>query len=158
MRKFWFSVATDTPSNVVWQWQTQVSVLDEDTAKLQRYMTVTSPPLNVTGQDASKYIAGTGLRIDWLTSTVSGRRMMRAANYLIPLTSAAFTSQGAVSAAIATAVTTAAGVCLNDLDTANLALVAYHRPPKGTFSGGHSGVVTSYRVPIQGSTLRSRRT
>ena len=158
MRAMWFATATDMPSTTSWIWQSQVNVLDEASGGLLRYMTVAPLPLAVTGQDASKYAAGTGVRIDWLTSTISGRRMMRAANFFVPLTSAAFTTQGQVSTAIQTAVLSAAATFLTALDTANLGLVAYGRPKKGTQSGGHAGFVTSYRVPVTAASLRSRRT
>lgn len=146
------------PTGIQWQFPVQVPLLDEVSAELQGYLNLGVIPNAVIGSGAGAYPAGNGCRVDWLTATIRNRRLMRAANFLVPFASQGFAPTGQIATAAQTAVQTASGVLLGALSTAGLSLVAYHRPAKGTIVGGVAAPVTAYRVPATPATLRSRRT
>jgi hypothetical protein len=146
------------PTGVSWQFPPQVPQVEETSAELQGYLNLSSIPTNVTGVNATAYPAGNGLRIDWLTATIRNRRLMRASNFIVPLAGNGYATTGQVASACQSALLTAASNMMTALATASLVLVAYHRPPKGTFTGGLSAPVTAYRIPVVPATLRSRRT
>lgn len=157
LHAMYVSASAYMPTQTQWSFQSQCGIFDEATAELQGYVNMTSVPAIVPGASSGSYPAGNGLRIDWLTATVRNRRLMRAATYMVPLASVAYTATGQVNGTVAAAFGGYAQTMLNALATASLELVAYHRPAKGTFVGGTSGPVTAFRVPVQPASLRSRR-
>jgi hypothetical protein len=153
----WAALKTNVPAGITWTWQPNVLVIEHATAQVQALLTATTPPAPMVGTSASNYVTGTGLRFDWLTQSIHNRRFLRGSNYMIPLGQGAFSTNGNVSSGVVTSATSAANTFLNALNTAQLELIAYHRPPKGTQAGGAAGLVSAVRVPSQPSGLRSRR-
>jgi hypothetical protein len=82
---------------------------------------------------------------------------MRATTYVVPLSNNAYTGQGQVSSAPMNSVLGGCATLLAALDTANLALVSYHRPAKGQTTGGASAPIGAYVIPATIASLRSRR-
>jgi hypothetical protein len=154
----WNAAKSYVPAGVNWTWQSQVTLIEHDSAQLFSYVNVPSPPTQMTGLGAGNYAAGNGCRIDWLTSSLHGRRFMRAANFMVPLASAAFDATGKVASAFVNSLGAACSTFLTSMNTAGLELVAYGRPLKGAVTGGHVGLVSAYRIPTSPATLRSRRT
>jgi 3-oxoacyl-(acyl-carrier-protein) synthase len=157
LRAFYNTPTTFLPSVMSWSFVTPVMVIDEASAELARYMSVGTPPTLVSGSGSGSYAAGNGLRVNWKTSTVRNRRLMRATTYMVPLANNAYTGQGQVSSGPMSSVLGACATLLAALDTANLALVAYHRPDKGMTSGGASAPISAYTIPATIAGLRSRR-
>jgi hypothetical protein len=82
---------------------------------------------------------------------------MRGAVYLVPVNSGTYDNSGQISAACQTQLLTSVGNLRATLTGNGMSLVVYHRPPKGTFTGGKSGPVTAQDVPLKPAGLRSRR-
>lgn len=156
-RKCWAVCGTSIPTGVVWTWQSTVTVIEHATATIQGILSLGVTPAAVAGAASGNYPAGNGARINWLTPSLSGRRLMRAANYMVPLSVPAYSTNGQLSAAFVGLLGPACATLLADMATAQLELVAYSRPKKGQTSGGHVGLVTGYRIPLQPASLRSRR-
>lgn len=158
VRAWYNAMVAYIPSAIQWITQGQVTMIDEESAELQGYVQMGVTPAGVTGSGLGAYPAGNGLRVDWLTSTVRNRRLMRAGNFMVPLSSQGFTTGGQITAGAQIAQINANAALLASLTTASLALVAYHRPAKGTFVGGLAAPVTASKVPVTPASLRSRRT
>lgn len=154
----WQTVHTELPFGGVVAWPSNCEVLDDGTAAPIGTVTITSVPATVTGSSTSHWEAGTGVRINWKTTTVLNRRLIRGATFLIPLTIDAFNTFGEVDATIQANYQTAVSTYLAAMATASLAHVAWHRPKKGTFTGGVAGAVVAGHVRGVGAWLSSRRT
>lgn len=151
------SVSAYTPSGVTWSCQPQVNIYTVDTGLVVPPLVITSVPTNVSGAASGSWGAGVGGRLNWKTSTLAGRRLLKGATFLVPFAAAGFAAGGGVASAAQTAVNGAAATYLTALTTALLYPVIWHRPPKGTFAGGVAGIiVTGILSPVPAG-LRSRR-
>jgi hypothetical protein len=100
----------------------------------------------------STYAAGVGMGVDWLTTTLHGRRRIRGRTYIVPLSPGNFDTDGTIYNPTAASVLTDATFMLS---SAPGAFVIWHRPVGG--SGGVSAPITSAVVPDKVSWLKSRR-
>jgi hypothetical protein len=150
--------ATYYPTPISWTCQAQVDIYDVASGLVQGPLIVTALPATVNGTGGSSFSAGTGGRINWKTSTLSGRRLLKGATFLVPLSATAFTSNGAVANGTVTAINTAVATYINAMTTATLYPVIWHRPKKGATVGGLTGIVTAGALSATPSGLRSRRT
>jgi len=151
------SLSANLPSALSWAINPVVQLWDQATGLVQGSVAMSSPPGTVGGIGSGSYGAGLGIRINWTSSTPLNRRLMRSATYIVPLTPNAFGSNGAVNAAVINTAKDAAITYLNAMTTAQLAPVSWHRPAKGTTSGGVTGMLIGANVPATPSGLRSRR-
>lgn len=145
------------PTSVTWTCQGQVNVYDVASGLVQGPLVVGSLPATVTGTGGVQFGAGLGARINWKTSTLSGRRLLKGATFVVPFASAGYAASGGILAAALTAGNTAAGGYLTALTTAALYPVIWHRPPKGTHTGGVTGIVYAGIMSAVPAGLRSRR-
>lgn len=107
----------------------------------------------VTGTAAGAYAAGTGAYVNWQTAAVVGRRRLKGRTFLCPLQSTVgYDSSGT----IVTSALTTIGTAATTLATSGKMRI-WHRPPKGTFSGGQSALVVTGTVPDQVTSLKTRR-
>lgn len=133
------------------------NVYDAATGLVQGPLAVTGIPAAVTGSASGNYAAGTGARINWKTSTLAGRRLIKGCTYIVPMGTAGFAANGGVSAGAGGAITSAAQAYLTAVTAATCYPVVWHRPLKGVASGGVAGIVFAGSVPGQPAGLRSRR-
>jgi hypothetical protein len=145
------------PSNITWSCEPLVNIYDSGTGLVQGPLTVTALPANVSGTPSGSYGGGTGVRINWKTSTLQGRRLIRGSTYLVPLANTAYSGQGGITASIAANLTAACTTYLTAMTTAALYPVIWHRPLKGTFVGGTYGIITAGVASVIPASLRSRR-
>lgn len=153
----WQAAHTEVPSSVIISPSSECSRIDPVSGSPIGVTNLTSVPGAVFGSSASKYAAGTGARIQWHTSQIHNRRIIRGATFLVPLTSDAFTPSGVLSSVIQSNYVTAAQAVLTAMTAASLTLVVHHRPAKGTFVGGIAAVVTATSVLGEAAQLKSRR-
>jgi hypothetical protein len=146
-----------TPLSVRWDCSPQCNVYDIASGLVQGPLSITSLPAAVVGAGSGTYASGTGARLNWRTSTIVGRRLIRGATFLAPLTGAAFTTGGSVAAATQTQINTGPANYLTAMAAAALEAVVWHRPLKGLTSGGVVGVTFSGLCSAVPSSLRSRR-
>lgn len=156
VRAFWATIA-NMPSTVTVQVQAAVELFDPNTALVQGFLNMTTVPAPVVGGTSGAYAAGIGARVNWKTSTLSGRRLIRGSTYVVPLGSGIYTPTGGLGATQVTLCTNAANNYLAAMTTAQLSAVVWHRPPKGLTSGGLVGLITGAVVPSTPAGLRSRR-
>lgn len=145
------------PNAITWTCVPQVNVYDSSTGLVSGPLVVSSLPAVVGGSAGTTFGAGLGARVNWKTSTLHGRRLMKGATFLVPFGTAAFSSAGAVSSTAVNSVTTAATAYLTAMTAAALYPVVWHRPPKGTTAGGQTGIIYAGVCSSVPAGLRSRR-
>ena len=110
-------------------------------------------PQNVGGTSGADFAAGVGARIVWETGVVRGGRRVRGSTFIVPLASTNLDPDGTWNpTAVTVPIKAAADVLLGRA----VPPVVWSRPRTGL--GGASVGITSSRVPVQVSWLRSRRT
>lgn len=130
--------------------------LDElDTATGELLDTHNVPVQTVTsGGGSGSYSAAVGACVSWhATGIVNGRRL-RGRTFLVPLTVAAFATDGTLSDTARTAIQSAA-TALGD-STSGLDLCVWHRPTAAG-NDGAAGTVVAATVKDKTAVLRSRR-
>lgn len=157
-RAVWQAVHSEMPNTVSVQWEATCEVIDDNTAAVDGTVPISSVPATVFGSSTSHYAAGNGIRVNWTTSNVLNRRLIRGATFLVPLTVDAFLATGQVSSVISAGYVTALSTYLTAMGTANLIPVVHHRPKKGTFVGGVAAGITGFNIGPTGAMLKSRRT
>ena len=157
LEELFTTMALHLPSQTHWNCDSLVDVWDVDTGLVQGALTLGTTPAQVSGVDQFQYGAGLGARLNWHTSTVAGRHVLRGCNFIVPLGSTSYGAGGSVSATVTTALQQAGTAYIAALQTGGVYPVIWHRPKKGTQSGGVIGVVHSASVSSQPAGLRSRR-
>ena len=137
--------------------QAVVNTYDSGSGLIQGTVNMGTVPGAMVGTNSNSYGAGLGARLNWKTSTISGRRMLKGCSYWIPLCAAAFGTTGAVQPGQVTTMDTAAAGYLSAMATANLQAVIWHRPKKGATVGGLIGPITAHQASSTPAGLRSRR-
>lgn len=108
---------------------------------------------SVTGSTTGAYVQGAGSRVVWATGGIVAGRRVKGSTFLTSVMSINFTSSGAPTSAMATAVNAAAGTLL----TSTSPYLGIYSRPQGIRPGAFSPVVAG-SMPLSASWLRSRRT
>jgi len=145
------------PANVIWSCSTQVNIYDVASGLVQGPIALSSPPANVASTSSGSYSGGAGARLNWKTSTLVGRRLIKGATFLVPVGVTGFAATGAVAPSLVTALNAAAATYLNAVTSATLYPVIWHRPKKGATVGGVTGIVFTGITSTTPAGLRSRR-
>lgn len=151
------AIASVMPLTITAAVQSTCEMFDIGSGLVEGSLAMTTTPTAVTGTGSGGYAAGTGARVNWRTNTISGRRMLRGATYLVPMSSNAFTTTGGFVASTKTAVNSGAAAYIAAMVTAHLVPVVWHRPPAHTTTGGKTGPIVSGTIGNAASGLRSRR-
>jgi hypothetical protein len=107
----------------------------------------------VVGTGVGAFTIGVGIRVVWETDGITSNRHVRGSTFLVPLAHGVFGNDGRVVPAFSDAVAANAQTLIdNSLGT----MVVWTRP-KGALNGKNSQIVSA-RVPLNPTTLRSRRT
>lgn len=136
------------PDEITITFDSEVLDLGEDGALLAVW--AVTPPASVAGINASTYNRAAGLRVDWGTGVIVGRRRLTGRTYLVPAGSSVFDAGGLVTAGNITASQTAA---------ANFIAATSANRPLRVWSRTHatSAVVTNASTPSKGAILTGRR-
>lgn len=151
LKAFFTALAPLLPSELTIQVPNNADTIDENSGRLTGNRPVTGGG-TVLGTGNSAYSAGIGAFINWQTDTVLNGRLFRGRTFIAPL------GQGYASV----------DGTLNDstrasIDVAALGLVAatqwmiYHKPKKGTFTGGTAHLITSAQTVDRVTALKTRR-
>jgi hypothetical protein len=154
---FYGAVKAYFPTTMTYQVQSTYTVLDVVTGQVQGSLGYTPVPALVTGTGTGNGPGGTGARVYWHTTTISGRRLVRGATYLTPFTTAAWGTTDGIAPTALGVIQAGASAFLAACVTANVLPVIYHRPAKGTFVGGLAAAITGASLTAQPGSLRSRR-
>lgn len=151
LKTFFTACAPFLPSELSLQIPSNADTIDEASGRL----TGNVPAIGggtVTGSGNSAYSAGVGAFINWNTSFVRNGRLLRGRTFIAPLGQGYASVDGTLNDTTRTA-----------LDVAALGLVShglwniYHRPPKGTFTGGLASVIETAQTVDRVTALKSRR-
>jgi hypothetical protein len=156
-RKVINAAAGVIPTPVTWTCNGVSNVYEATSGLVQGPLPVSSLPASVTGSGGSNFAAGVGARVNWKTSTLQGRRLIRGCIFLAPLVGVAFGASGALQGSQVTAINAGVASYLTDMTTALLYPVVWHRPAKGATTGGTTGIVYAGVTSTVPASLRSRR-
>jgi hypothetical protein len=155
---FWQALQAITPSAVTWSAAGQLQSYDVATGAVVSVQFYGTVPTARPGGDGSKYVAGTGARINLKTNTVVNRRFVRGAIFAVPLASTVFNAANGELASSEQATILAAYVAYaTALAAGSLKDVVWHRPTKALPASGVAEQVAAFDVPSQPAGLRSRR-
>lgn len=137
------------------QVQTDVEVIEETTGEmLSVYNVSTHTP--VQGQAASApYSAASGAVVTWRTAGVRNGRRVRGRTFLVPFANSAYQSDGTLSSAALTALTTNFNSFLSTPGVATFGI--YARPTSSMATDGIFHAATGFSIPDRVAVLRSRR-
>lgn len=141
------------PTGSSMTWDSAVALYDDAGAQTGE-ITLTAVPAAVSGSSNVAYAGGSGAVINWTTGAFHLGRKVRGRTFAVPLTSAAFQTDGTLISAAQTAIQSAA----QTFATSSPTPVVFSEKPNG--SGGVSSltaVVTGATVPDRSAILRSRR-
>ena len=158
MRAIWGAASTYLASDMTYTVRPEVDVVDHASGLVQNIVTLTSVPGPTTGAGSGNYAAGTGFRLNWRTLSVHNRRFIRGANFFTPVAAGGWTTGGIAASGAVSAMATAVNTYLAALTTAGLEAIIWHRPAKGTFTGGAVGLVVAGGISTTPASLRTRRT
>lgn len=134
-----------------------VQLYAHDTGLVAGQLIMSSPPAAITSGGGGDYAAGVGARVNWHTGSVHGRRYIRGATFVVPLTSSSYATNGSVGSGTATSISAAAQAYIAAMNAASLEAIVWHRPTKGVHTGGAVGLVTNGICSTVPAGLRSRR-
>lgn len=149
---FWQSLTTQFPSDVRWQVQSEVPLVDVASGQMVDQLTADTQPA-VAGNGATQYSAPTGGIVDWVTSVFSNGRKIVGRTYLVPLGGNMYDGVGSLIPGALDAINQAAAALASTTPTS---MMVYSRPTAGR-PIGQANAVTSVRVPDRACVLRSRR-
>lgn len=160
IRVFFQALIALLPNGLTIQVPAVGDTVDDATGTVIGTWGVGTPPAVVTGTSASVYAGQSGAVVHWLTTGLANGKRVRGRTYLVPLSTAAYDTQGSIATA---ALATIGGAAAALVVTLGGNLKVWHRPsapgapPPAPFTGQSFGVVAT-RVPDLCVTLRSRRT
>jgi hypothetical protein len=115
---------------------------------------ISAVPAGINCTGSGSYAGGAGAVVDWLTGAFHAGRKVRGRTFLVPLTQAAFQSDGTLASAFQTAIQTAATTFAG---TSPTPVVFSKKLIGGVGTSTLVAVVTSATVPDRTAILRSRR-
>jgi len=136
------------------QVQSAVEVLESTTGQLIGVEAAT-PVAVVTATGSGTNLMAEGPLIQWFTSLVVNRRLLRGRTFLTPSASSALAVTGVVAPTVMTAILAATA---GYIATSGPSPVIWHRPvPFSTGNNGVASEIVSSQVPSKVAILRSRR-
>lgn len=144
------------PQVVSMQTMSDVEELEDTTGELTNVYTGSPAAAqlgNATG--TATFASAVGAVVNWRTAGVRNGRRVRGKTFLVPLSSAAFETNGTLSTAALSGLNTAAAAMVNPVGDGDLGV--YARPSGPGATDGIWHVATSHNIPDMGAVLRSRR-
>lgn len=152
VRDFFDAISGTLPGTCEITVQPTADIVDEASGQITSVLDFAAPPV-VLGSGSNSYSAATGAVVNWNTQDYVNGRRVRGRTFLVPLTGAAYDSQGDIAGPTLGSLRSAAEALVTATLTAPLCI--WRRPVGG--SGGSAHVVSSATVPDLGAVLRSRR-
>jgi hypothetical protein len=148
---FWTSLATKMAGQCTIRVPNVADVLDEATGEMLS-STVQGSPATLTGGGTGAYVGGVGAAITWDTAGIVAGRRVRGRTFVVPLGAGSGDTDGTISTAVVTALSTAATALITD---AGSDLVVWSRP-RAALPGTVHPVVAA-RVSDRTAWLQSRK-
>lgn len=149
---FFTGIADRLPTNTTVQVQNTGNVISELTGDL---IGAWSGPAQaaIVGTSGGAYAAPAGAHINWRTGDVINGRRVRGRTFLVPLSGAAYDSDGTIAATALTDLRTNLATLVTALVGSDFGI--WHRPVGGANGSLHD--LVSADIPDKTATLRSRR-
>lgn len=149
-------IKTLIPSPVSLQVLPEFEVVDETNGNLTNFLTAgATTAIAGTASSTSFYMGTTGAVLTWRTNGVRNGRRVRGRTFLVPLSGAAWDTNGTLNAGAHTTLGTAANALISTTGTPDLGVWA--RPSGPAASDGAWHPISGYTIPDVGTILRSRR-
>lgn len=145
-------MSNQLPSTVSIEIEPEATVLDSDTGVASDFVNLDVPD-PVSGATEHRFAGPVGAVVTWRTDDLRNGRRIRGRTFLVPLTSAAFDSDGTLTSAARGRVDEFATTLRGGVGDGDLGV--WSRPVNG--SGGVFASVTGHTVPDMAAVLRSRR-
>jgi hypothetical protein len=149
-----FTLCLPTPISITVQ--PDSPVIDPVTGHMTGVLTAATPQTVVVGAGGSNYSAISGACVIWKSSIFMAGRNLRGKTFLVPLSTAAYDTDGTILASrLAELRTAAAALGAVGAFPANQVLMVWHRPVSG--AGGASAISSTGSVNDRVAFLKSRR-
>lgn len=156
VRTFFTSIVSLIPAVASVQVESDVEVIEETNGDLLNVLSGTAVSAVSGGASGSApFAAPVGGVVTWRTSVVRNSRRIRGRTFLVPLSSAAFETNGTLSSSALTDINTAATSLTNPAGSPDMGVWA--RPTAPGATDGLWAAATSFSIPDMGTVLRSRR-
>jgi hypothetical protein len=156
VKNFFSAFTLCLPTPVTVQVQQDSAVIDPVTGHMTGTLTAASAQPVVTGAGGANYSAISGACVIWKSSVFFNGRNVRGKTFLVPLTSAAYDSDGTLLAGRLSELRTAAlALGVVGANPANQVLMIWHRPVASL--GGFSSICSTGSVNDRVAFLKSRR-
>jgi len=145
------------PSAITGKVQSTVELVDEDSGTITGTVTAPAQASNSGSGAGANYAAGVGARVRWQTNGFRNGRRVVGTSFIVPINGAAYDSDGSLTSATVTALTTPSAALVTALTAATSPLCVYSRPTAPGATDGELHLVTGSSVPDQSSWLTTRR-
>lgn len=152
-KTFLNSIAAVMPTGSSISFDTTVGLYDDLGAQTGE-VTISNPPAAINGSSAVAYAGGAGAVVNWVTNSFHLGRKVRGRTFLVPLTSAAFATDGTLAPAIQGGIQTAGAQFA--VSSPQPIISSVKTAPGGVTSGFVSNIIGA-TVPDRSAVLRSRR-
>lgn len=161
VRKAWLAIATMLPDNIKLDVQPVVDVYTAADGELVGSYAATAVPAQVVGASAAVFSMASGIKVNLNTGQIRNGRRVRGSIFIVPATSAAFTTDGMVLGSSRSLINSAFSGINTDLGPLNKQLAVWSRPiPDGKKFGPRAGgltAVSAVDTSEKGAILRGRR-
>lgn len=153
LQTFFQAIKTGMTTGVTISVPNTGDTIDETTGALSGVWT-DSGGGTTTGTNNLLFVAGTGIRVKWVTGGIHNGRRVVGSTFLCPLVGAAFDTDGTPTATTVSNFSTAASALVSAVTPD---MVVWSRPTPAAPNSGESNAVLAAVVPDATSWLRSRR-
>lgn len=161
VRTFWDTFKVQIPDNITLTVQPTIDVYNNISGELVGSYAAATPPTAVAGTSAAVFSMAAGLKLNLNTGIIRYGRRIKGAIFVVPASSASFTTDGIVTAGTITALNGAGAALITTLASSNIQPVVYSRPKEAVGTNpardGAVAAVVSYSTSPKGAILRGRR-
>ena len=151
LKAFFTAIKALFPASLTWQVPVSGDTIDDASGRVNGTWADAAGGI-VTSTGSGIWAQGTGMMVRWDTSAIHNGRRVKGRTFLCPMFGSAFQTDGTIIDAYVATVHTAADALVAGGDAK-----IFTRPPKGTFSGGSSAVLSGALAEDRVTSLRSRR-
>lgn len=155
VRSFFSGFTLGLPTPIAIQVSPVVQQIDPATGHMTGEFTAATTPAVLAGAGGSNFSSPVGACVIWRTSTNLGTRLLKGKTFLVPLSTAAYDTDGTLLASRLTEIRTAAATLAAFITGAGVHMQVWHRPVGGL--GGEAHDVATSAVNDRSAILRTRR-
>lgn len=158
VRAFWDGIKGLLPDEVTLNVSSVVDGYEIDPGNLAWSAVAATPAAAVIGTSATSFSMAAGVKANLNTDVIRFGRRVRGAIYIVPATTAAFSTSGLVAGSARTTINTAGATLRSSLNTAGLELGVWSRPiTEGNTRPGFFSICSGIETNEKTAILRGRR-